>query len=175
MEEQKLLQTPSQTVGPFFAYGLTPEQYHYDFSSAVKPSVDGTKTVKISGQVLDGEGIPIPDAMVELWRYDGDQRIIARCGTGTNQACTFDFKVPGPHVNEGEVPYFTVIVFMRGQLIHSYTRVYFEGEANETDPVFQAVPEERRPTLVAKKISDQEVFQFNIVMQGENETVFFDL
>jgi protocatechuate 3,4-dioxygenase alpha subunit len=180
---EKLLQTPSQTVGPFFAYGLAPEQYLYDFKTvhADNCSIDGTNqshfgnTIRLWGQVLDGEGKPIPDALVELWLNDREQQFFARCGTGTDPQCRFFFQAPKPKPLNGQAPFYTLIVFMRGQLIHSFTRVYFSDEAalNEKDEVLNAVPAERRNTLIAQK--KDTAYVFDIRMQGEGETVFFDI
>ena len=171
-------QTPSQTVGPFFAYGLTPEQYDYDFRSIITPKseVDSKSRITISGRVLDGAGDPIPDAMIELWASDRLNPQLVRSGTGTNLEATFEFHVIKPFAGAEEAPYFTVIVFMRGQLIHSFTRLYFEDEPslNEKDQVLQSIPEWRRSTLLARKVSDGR-YAYDIVMQGKDETVFFDL
>ena len=180
MGEKTYLPTPSQTVGPFFAYGLTPLQYGYDFKNTVGQNASvypERGAVEISGRILDGEGGAVPDAMVELWRFDGERRILARSGTGDNPFCRFNFKVPKPATESSQAPFFTVIVFMRGQLIHSFTRLYFddESELNNKDKVLNLVPLERRHTLIAKKSPSGMGYIFDIVMQGEDETVFFDL
>ena len=180
MGEKKYLPTPSQTVGPFFAYGLTPLQYGYDFKNTVGQNAatyPERGAVAISGRILDGEGAAIPDAMVELWRCDGERRILARSGTGDNPLCRFSFKTPKPGAVAGQAPFFTVIVFMRGQLIHSFTRLYFddESELNNKDKVLNLVPRERRHTLIAKTSPSGMGYIFDIRMQGKDETVFFDL
>lgn len=180
MGEKKYPPTPSQTVGPFFAYGLTPLQYGYDFKNTVGQNAviyPERGTVEISGRILDGAGAAVPDAMVELWRFDGERRILARSGTGDNPLCRFNFKAPKPRAKSGQAPFFTVIVFMRGQLIHSFTRLYFDDESalNNKDQVLNLVPSERRHTLMAKKSPSDMEYIFDIVMQGEDETVFFDL
>ena len=180
MGEKRYLPTPSQTVGPFFAYGLTPLQYGYDFKNTVGQNAAIYRecgTVEISGRILDGEGVAIPDAMVELWRFDGARRILARSGTGDNPLCRFNFKTPKPGAESGQAPFFTVIVFMRGQLIHSFTRLYFDDEAelNDKDTVLNLVPPKRRHTLIAKKSPSGMGYIFDIIMQGKDETVFFDL
>ena len=180
MGEKKYLPTPSQTVGPFFAYGLTPLQYGYDFKNTVgqhAATYPECGAVEISGRILDGEGAAIPDAMVELWRFDGERRILARSGTGDNPLCLFNFKTPKPGAVAGQAPFFTVIVFMRGQLIHSFTRLYFddESELNDKDKVLNLVPRKRRHTLIAKTSPSGMGYIFDIRMQGKDETVFFDL
>lgn len=172
-------QTPSQTIGPYFAYGLTPKQYGYDFESWVDH--DMTKgmanmdTIIISGVIYDGNGNSINDAMIELWQDDGEHRLFGRYGTGTDEGNGFTFKTVKPKSVNGAAPFIHVILFMRGQLLHSYTRIYFEEEAtlNETDAVLNTVAAERRTTLIAKKKGASYVF--TIHMQGPQETVFFEI
>lgn len=174
--EKTYLQTPSQTVGPYFAYGLTPEQYGYDFKSLVSNHlVDPThpEAIQVVGRVLDGQGEVIPDAMVELWHCEAGKQAFGRFGTGTDPKANFLFTAEKPNAFPGAAPYFTLIVFMRGQLIHSYTRIYFEDEAelNAKDPVLNLVPEHRRKTLIATRKGT--TYTFDVHMQGPNETVFF--
>jgi protocatechuate 3,4-dioxygenase alpha subunit len=176
---EKKLQTPSQTVGPYFAYGLTPEQYGYDFKSLATPDLvedpHAEDVITILGQVMDGEGSIITDAMVEIWQHDQTTQRFGRCGTGTDKENRFIFRTVKPQPVEGHAPFLSVILFMRGQLIHSYTRIYFsdEMELNEKDETFLSVPESRRASLIAQKKGS--VYEFNIYMQGEKETVFFDV
>lgn len=171
-------QTPSQTVGPYFAYGLTAKQYQYNFSQMVgNKLVDPTHpdSIEIIGKVLDGAGNPIEDAMIEIWHKDSENELFGRMGTGTNPSCEFNFHCLKPLAENGYAPFLTVIIFMRGQLTHSYSRIYFDDEMslNEKDPVFLSIPKERRKTVLAQK--KEKFYTFNIHMQGENETVFFDL
>jgi protocatechuate 3,4-dioxygenase alpha subunit len=172
-------QTPSQTVGPYFAYGLTPEQYLYDFKSLVGHQmvnpIDQKNTITIVGKVFDGEGGIIPDAMIEIWQNDGENQLFGRFGTGTDAENRFIFHTTKPASVNGQAPYLSVIVFMRGQLIHSYTRLYFSDEItlNEQDEVLNSVSAERRNTLIASQ--NGSVYEFNIRMQGEGETVFFEI
>ena len=172
-------QTPSQTVGPYFAYGLTPEQYLYDFQSLVghqmASPIDQKNTITIVGKVFDGEGVVIPDAMIEIWQSDGENQLFGRFGTGTDTENRFVFHTIKPVSVNGQAPYLSVIVFMRGQLIHSYTRLYFSDETalNEQDEALNSVPAERRNTLIATQ--NGSVYEFNIRMQGEGETVFFEI
>ncbi|CAH0994399.1 Protocatechuate 3,4-dioxygenase alpha chain [Emticicia aquatica] len=174
-----MLQTPSQTVGPYFAYGLTPEQYLYDFKSLVGnrlvSPLEHPNAITISGKVFDGEHNVIPDAMLEIWQNDGNNQLFGRFGTGTDAENRFVFHTVKPTSVDAQAPYLTVILFMRGQLIHSYTRIYFsdESELNEKDEVLNSIPKERRNTLIAQKKSL--TYEFNIYMQGENETVFFEI
>ncbi|MES2520677.1 MAG: protocatechuate 3,4-dioxygenase subunit alpha [Bacteroidota bacterium] len=172
-------QTPSQTVGPYFAYGLTPEQYLYNFKSLVgNYMVNPTEhpgAISIVGKVFDGENNVIPDAMIELWQNDGENQLFGRFGTGTDAKNQFTFHTIKPESVNGQAPYLTVIIFMRGQLIHSYSRIYFGDETtlNEQDEVLNSIPAERRNTLIAQK--NGAVYEFNIFMQGEKETVFFEI
>ena len=168
-----LKQTPSQTVGPFFAYGLTPEQYGYPFKDTVESALVDTETegerIRIQGRVFDGGGELIPDAMIEIWQADargiyahpGDPRHrdagvmgFGRMGTGTDPENRFIFDTikPGP-VDAEQAPHVNVLVFMRGIQAHAFTRIYFsdEGEANGKDPILQSVPEDRRGTLIAQR------------------------
>jgi len=194
-----LRQTPSQTVGPFFAYGLTPEQYGYPFRSLAGPVLVDDETpgerIRIVGRVLDGEGNPVPDAMIEIWQADAEGRYahpadprgsnlrfkgFGRCGTGTDPENRFVFDTikPGPP-GDGQAPHINVIVFMRGLLSHVFTRIYFDGEAeaNARDPVLASVDEARRHTLIAARQTTPAgtVYRFDLHMQGPDETVFFDV
>ena len=192
-------QTPSQTVGPFFAYGLTPEQYGYEFNTIAGADMvpDGTdgERITIEGQILDGNGDPISDAMVEIWQADAQGRFahpadgrgsnagftgFGRTGTGTEAENRFVFNTIKPASVDGtSAPHITVIIFMRGLLSHAYTRLYFEDEqeANAQDPVLASVPENRRASLIARREDgpDGTHYRFDIHMQGDRETVFFDV
>lgn len=194
-----LKQTPSQTVGPFFAYGLTPEQYGYRFASLASPDMaaseaDGER-IRIEGRVFDGEGKLVPDAMIEIWQADGQGRYahpmdargsnsgfkgFGRVGTGTDADQKFYFNTVKPGSVDGlQAPHINVIVFMRGLLLHAFTRIYFsdEAEANARDPVLQSVPADRRDTLIATREngSGGAIYRLDIHMQGDSETVFFDV
>jgi len=194
-----LPQTPSQTVGPFFAYGLTAPQYGYEFSGIASDILAGDlvpgERIRIAGRVFDGAGDTIPDAMIEIWQADAQGRYahpadrrgsnqafrgFGRFGTGTDPEFRFQFQTIKPGSDDGiQAPHVNFIVFMRGMLTHAYTRLYFsdEAEANARDPVLLSVPEARRPTLVAAREDSPAgaLYHFDIRMQGENETVFFDL
>jgi protocatechuate 3,4-dioxygenase alpha subunit len=194
----QLKQTPSQTVGPFFAYGLTPTQYGYDLKSLftpvlAQPHAQG-EHIRITGQVFDGAGQPILDAIVEISQPDASGQPVTsvadaaakgftgfgRCGTGTLPQNHYLFETVKPGVAApGQAPFINVCVTMRGLLVHTFTRIYFddEAEANSRDAVLVSVPAERRATLIAKRemTGAGTVYRFDIHMQGENETVFFDL
>lgn len=194
MSIHTLHQTPSQTVGPYFAYGLTPEQYLYDYPSIsngnliINEHVKGER-ITIYGQVWDGAENLIPDAMIEIWQADPDGHYLKDCnffhgfgrlGTGTLAECRFEFQTIKPGSVNGQAPHINVIVFMRGLLVHTYTRLYFsdEPEANNSDPVLNSVDADRRYTLIANKgksLDGCTCYEFNIYLQGEKETVFFDV
>ncbi|HSV53738.1 MAG TPA: protocatechuate 3,4-dioxygenase subunit alpha [Burkholderiaceae bacterium] len=191
-------QTPSQTVGPYFAYGLTGSQYLYDFNQPFDDVVafehaQGEHIV-LEGVVYDADGKLIPDAMIEISQPDGAGtypqsvadakargfRAFGRMGTGTDAQNRFVFRTVKPAASSaGEAPHINVIVLMRGMLLHAFTRVYFSDEAaaNAQDAVLQSVPAERRGTLVAQRgeAGGRVVYRFDIRMQGPQETVFFDV
>jgi protocatechuate 3,4-dioxygenase alpha subunit len=177
--------TPSQTVGPFFSIGLLdvirPE--------VVPPTTPGA--VRIEGRVLDGAGDPVPDGMVEIWGADPDgayrQRgkpapgAFAGFGrSGTDLDGRFSFvtlkpgRVPGPG-GQLQAPHLAVGVFARGLLKRLATRMYFpdEHEANAADPVLSLLDEQARSTLIAT--DEGGVLRFDVRLQGEGETVFFDV
>ena len=163
-------ETPSQTVGPFFAIGLPWPDGPY----AVPEGTPGA--VWLRGRVTDGAGEPVVDAMLETWQSGAAGRGFARCGTGKDgsYAILFDKPgtVPGPD-DTTQAPHLAVSVFARGLLHRVITRVYFsdEAEANAADPVLTSVVEpERRATLIAERGDDG--YRFDIRLQGEGETVF---
>lgn len=200
--------TPSQTVGPFFAYGLTPKgRAQWDPNGTyswketvgdnlVTPDATGQK-VRVEGQIVDGDGKPINDAMLEIWQADSqgryanprDNRALPNTqfkGFGrsaTDKDGVFGFQtikpgtVPGPN-GKNQAPHIVFCIFSRGMLRQIYTRMYFADEAaNASDPILALVPEDRRSTLIAKKQmqGDVPVYRFDIRVQGDNETVFFDV
>jgi protocatechuate 3,4-dioxygenase alpha subunit len=193
-----LRQTPSQTVGPYFAYGLTGDQYGYPLKGIANGTMTQSDTegerIRIEGVVIDGEGKLVPDAMIELWQADARGRYahpadprgsnasfngFGRFGTGTDPESRFIFDTIKPGSVDGEqAPHINVIVMMRGLLVHVFTRIYFsdEAEANAHDPVLSSVPADRRHTLIAQRSAtpDGTVYRFDIRMQGDQETVFFD-
>ena len=154
--------TPSQTVGPFFGFALPFE------NDAKSTATDSDDAVRVEGQVIDGAGEPVRDALVEA--FQGDQ--FARCRTDGEGA--FHFIVRKPVVSGG-ASFFNITVFARGLLRHLQTRMYFpdEDEAHRSDGVLRLVDESRRRTLIARR--DGNILQFNIRLQGEGETVFFAL
>ncbi len=166
-------QTPSQTIGPYFAYGLTAEQYGYPFTQVITAkNADKTNKIVIEGQVFDGNDDPISDAMIELWHPDIG---LLRQGTGSNSDSIFRFETSKPTAKNGEAPHFAVAIFMRGLLSHVFTRLYFGDEvvANAQDQVLAQIPSELRATIIAQAAQGN-IYRFNIHMQGEHETVFID-
>jgi protocatechuate 3,4-dioxygenase, alpha subunit len=192
--------TPSQTVGPFFKYGLTPNrQYAWNdafTANLVTPDASGDR-IRVEGTVYDGDGAPVPDCMLEVWQADAqgrfsdpqDQRALpntafrgfGRCGTDGEGRYCFDTIKPG-HVadpdGKPQAPHLLLAVFARGMLRHLYTRIYFDGEAaNGSDPVLALVPAGRRATLLAKRQpgNGSAVYKLDLRLQGGEETVFFDV
>jgi protocatechuate 3,4-dioxygenase alpha subunit len=181
--------TPSQTVGPFFAFGLP-----FDGGGdLVPPGTPGAIT--LHGTVRDGAGAPVPDALLEFWQTGPDGRLPVRGGslhrdgrsfTGfarvpTDRACDYSLRTLRPALPEGtgHAPHLAVTVFARGLLHHLFTRVYFPNhvEANAADPLLAGLDEQRRATLMA--VPDGSVtgpgYRFDVRMQGPGETVFLDL
>ncbi len=189
-----IIPTPSQTVGPFFAFGLTA------FKGAVPriagPEAKGERVLLVC-RVLDGDDVPVPDAMIEIWQADADGKYnhpedsrhevcdrgcsgFGRMGTNEDGLCEFETikpgRVPGPN-DVMQAPHLNVAVFARGMLKQLYTRMYFAGSpANVEDPVLALVPAERRGTLMAGRDPARlNRWNFDIRLQGERETVFFDV
>ena len=182
--------TPSQTVGPFYAYALTPRAYGGSELANERVATDGVpgERITIRGHVLDGDGEPVPDAMIEIWQADADGRHNAGGNAGftgfgraeTSPEGFFHFETVRPGSVQGpggtkQAPHLAVSVFARGLLLRLVTRIYFSDDpANAADPVLALVPHERRETLIAQRGPDG-VFHFDIRLQGEGETVFFDV
>jgi protocatechuate 3,4-dioxygenase, alpha subunit len=187
----RLTATSSQTVGPFFNFGLARDA---SLGCLVRPDTPGDHiTLRIT--VLDGDRAPVPDALIELWQADASG-VYARpqdpagapeapgfCGfgrlaTGADGISLFTTVRPG-RVPDGQggwqAPHINVCLFARGLLRQVYTRIYLaEGSELESDPILALVPPARRETLVAHR-ADSSTWTFDIKLQGEHETVFFDL
>lgn len=157
--------TPSQTVGPFFGVGLP-------YPGSEEAVVAGSPgAIRVEGQVIDGHGTPVPDALLEIWEPTVG---FGRCRTDAEGAFHFIVAKPASSAPNGSAPapYLNVTVFARGLLRHLVTRMYFPDElANADDAVLNAVQPERRSTLIARR--EGSVLRFDIRLQGENETVFF--
>ena len=193
---EKLQHTPSQTIGPFFAYSLTAAQYGYNFNSIVNGDLINDASegeqIFITGNIFDGGGNVIHDAMIELWQADANGNYkseiqhpiseivfsgFGRLGTGTEKDKSFTFKTIKPGSVNNQAPHINVILFMRGSLHALYTRIYFADEKNDNDTLYKSIDVERRKTLIAryKEVDGKIFYQFNIYMQGDKETVFFDV
>ncbi|MGB3247280.1 MAG: protocatechuate 3,4-dioxygenase subunit alpha [Sulfitobacter sp.] len=198
-----LKESPSQTAGPYVHIGCTPNfaeitgVYDADLGSSMKTgAVKGTE-IEIVGQVFDGTGTPLRDAMVEIWQADADGLFNAahetrgtadpnftgwgRCPTGMDSGeFRFETIKPGrvPFVDGTlQAPHISVWIVARGINVGLHTRLYFDDEdtANEQDPILNRIEHaNRKPTLIATKESDNR-YRFDIVLQGENETIFFDM
>lgn len=183
--------TTSQTVGPFFSIGLT----RLNRDNLAAPGVSGER-VSIEGRVLDGDGGPVPDAILEVWQAnaqgkyahpdDQQDKPVERdfCGFGripSDANGCFRFttikpgQVPGPE-GKLQAPHLVVSVFSRGLLRRLVTRIYFPGEpANADDFALGLVPAERRATLIAHRVAGREgALAWDVHLQGPEETVFFD-
>jgi len=158
-----LPRTPSQTVGPYYAIGLTRRPQN-ELAGRGDPGA-----VRLIGQLIDGAGTPISDGMIEIW--DAAGRRWGRSGTDADGR--FSFVVTKPAPLPGQAPRFDVFVFARGLLRHELTRIYFpdEAEANVRDPVLSSLAEADRQTLVA--VQEDGAMRFDIRMQGDRATVFF--
>ena len=184
----------SQTVGPFFNFGLTAD------ASLGKLARDGALGTRIwlSLRLLDGDGVPVAgDGMIELWQADANGKYnhpedpretppdpnffgFGRLETSAEGTCVFETVKPGPVPGPSGVmqaPHVNVAVFARGLLKPARTRVYFEGgSGNETDPVLALVPAERRQTLIAlPDAANPNHWHLDIRLQGNGETVFFEV
>ena len=173
--ETPLVATASQTVGPFFSFGLTTNTA----LGRVAPADAPGERIRLEIRVIDGAGMAVPDAMVEMWHPDqAGAFLFGRLGTDPDGLCAFETVYPGQATPAaGEAAHVNLCVFMRGLLRHLYTRLYFAGDASlETDGVLAAVPPERRGTLIARR--DETVpstWRFELHLQGDRETVYFDL
>jgi len=171
--------TPSQTIGPYLGIVLP----WPDGPFVVPAGTPGAIT--ITGQVIDGAGQVLPDAMVETWQADEDGRFdkgfrgFGRSATDVNGYYHIVTVKPGSLPAPGggkEAPHLDVSVFSRGLLDRVVTRIYFADEAgaNLADPVLAQVPADRRDTLLAV-LTEPGEYRFDIRLQGEQETVFFDV
>ena len=202
MSLRRLVATGSQTIGPFFHVG--PGATHR-FGRMAEPETPG-EHIELRVRVLDGDGAPVPDAMIELWQADANGVYsspstagaspppfagFGRLPADTDGWCAFETIRPGA-VDDGaggrQAPHVHVCLFARGLLRHVYTRIYFEDDPElSSDPLLSLVPPDRVPTLVARRARADAstpassgaaaiaTWEFVIRLQGENETVFFDV
>ena len=192
---EKLIPTASQTVGPFFHLGMA----RPDWADLTRDNPAGER-ILVEGRVLDGDGAPVPDAVIEVWqanaagRYnhpddvqadkplDPHFRGFGRAATDSEGRFRITTIRPGPVPGRGntlQAPHLTLAVFGRGLLRHLYTRLYFADEpANANDPLLSSIEDEAaRRTLLARRTDRGGTpgYSFDIVLQGENETVFLDI
>jgi protocatechuate 3,4-dioxygenase alpha subunit len=173
--------TTSQTVGPYLHIGLTP----MTIENLAPAGVAGER-VSIEGKITDGDGNPVNDALVEIWQADATGKYGTKVFRGFGRSATDDHgifrfqtikpgRVPGPG-GKLQAPHIAANIFMRGQLKQLVSRIYFPDDpANAEDPVLALVPAERRATLIAKRAAGKSgVVEWNVVLQGRDETVFFD-
>ena len=178
----------SQTVGPFFHVGPAATDALGQMASASTPG----ERITLAIRVLDGDGTPVPDAMLEVHQADADGQYAAaidsntappdftgfgRLGTDADGWCRYETIKPGSVAGPDgmrQAPHVNLCLFARGLLRHLYTRVYFAGDALDADPLLALVPVERRPTLVADFMAPA-TWQIAIRLQGPGETVFFDV
>jgi protocatechuate 3,4-dioxygenase alpha subunit len=186
----KLQATTSQTVGPFFTIGLT----RLRKTDLVGAGVSGER-ITIAGRVIDGNGKPVPDAMLEIWQanshgkyahsedsqikplepgFQGYGRIGVDENGGFQLTTVKPGAVPGPD-GKMQAPHIAVSVFARGLQLRLVTRIYFPEEAaNADDYVLNLVEPARRATLIARKTAFAGALEWNVILQGVDETVFFD-
>jgi protocatechuate 3,4-dioxygenase alpha subunit len=164
-------QTPSQTVGPFFSIGLSRQPRPTSAGAATHG-----ETVRVEGSMFDGIGTPVDDGLVEIWQAGRFAR------SATDAQGRFAFEIPRPDAvptcdGGWQAPHLNVIVFARGMLVHAFTRVYFADDSRTaTDPLLATIDPARRPTLLAspRDSAGGNVYTWDIHLQGEQETVFFD-
>jgi len=191
----RLTTTASQTVGPFFKIALL--RADAECQRLVSAETLGER-IRIEGHVIDGDGLPIPDAMIEIWqanaagryRHPADERDVpldpafigfGRCGSDAEGRYWFETIRPGRvpfNDRQLQAAHICVAVFARGMLNHACSRLYFADDpATATDPLLELIPVERRATLLAAPHpgADQQVYHFDIILQGAGETVFFNL
>ena len=188
-ERERPVATSSQTVGPFFHFGLTTDVT----LGRIAGSGTAGERIQLRVRVLDGDGAPVPDAVVELYQADADGNYapdvpggeergfsgFGRLPTDADGVCRFSTIKPGT-VRTGtfvQAPHVNVCFLSRGLLRQIYTRIYFDGDAGLAgDPLLGLVPADRRHTLLAHPAADEPgAWEFVIRLQGEGETVFFDL
>lgn len=198
MSAGRLGQTPWQTVGPFFHYalpqpggadlvslseaGARPDLIppdHFLLTPPVRVTPPG-EVIEVEGHVFDGAGVPVPDALVEVWQADGEGAfgaLFGRCATADDGRYAFRAVMPGRvagHGNALQAAHIAVGVLGRGLLRRLVTRIYFEGQPGlDEDPTLAVVPDDRRETLIARLMAAGR-YRFDIVLQGPRETVFFD-
>jgi protocatechuate 3,4-dioxygenase alpha subunit len=165
--------SPSQTIGPF-----SHEAWRWACEATDAVSA-GPNTISIAGTIRDGAGEPIDDAMIEAWTPASAEAETAQALPGfrrtpSDLAGGFQFTLTRPAVADAGEPAMFVTVFARGLVLHQFTAVFLDDDGGlARSDILQQVPEDRRATLIARKTGPA-AYQWDIHMQGENETVFFD-
>lgn len=189
----RFIATASQTVGPFFHFGLSTEPR---LGCLVVPATSGDR-IRLRVRVTDGQDEPVPDALVEIWQADADGEYVQGAPTGLGEVptrfsgfgrlptdadgrCEFETIRPGAvRARDGRphAPHVHLCLFMRGLLRHIRTCIWFADDAAlADDPVFAVIPSARQSTLLAQPVdAARTAWQFDIRLQGPRETVFFDL
>ena len=167
----RLIPSSSQTVGPYFRIGL-------EHMIAHAPAVELASAITIHGRVLDRDGAPVPDAMLEFWcpecepKQKDSPQGFRRVATDPDGAFAVTMARPVRR-EERQAPPWLVVIFARGLLRHLISRVYLEDEtANAADLVLSSVPVERRNALIARS-DGSDSYRWNVILQGSDETVFF--
>jgi protocatechuate 3,4-dioxygenase alpha subunit len=190
-----LKETPSQTAGPYVHIGLATPAAGFSAYPAFGTDIAGPdasgQRIRIEGAIIDGDGAPMADALMEIWQADADGRYADAADnssfTGFGRVVpdfqtgdfSFDTVKPGSVAGSSDAPHLNLWIVARGINLGLHTRLYFadEAEANSADPVLTSVDRTRRATLLATR-SERDgtpVYRFDIRIQGENETVFFDV
>ncbi|PTM82836.1 protocatechuate 3,4-dioxygenase subunit alpha [Streptomyces sp. VMFN-G11Ma] len=190
---ETVLPTPSHTVGPFYGYALP-----FPGGGDIAP-VGHPETITVQGYVYDGEGNPLPDALVELWGADPEGNVPTADGSIRRDPATGGYvgrngveftgwgriqtdtnghwyaRTLRPGARGRSAPYISVCVFARGLLVHLFTRIYLPGDdaSLAADPLLSRVDASRRDTLIARD-DGQGTYRFDIRLQGEGETVFLE-
>lgn len=174
-----LVPTPAQTIGPFFGYALP----FAGCDQLVPPGSPGA--ISLHGNVFDGAGLPVPDALIEVWQSDAGGLVPTASGTLHRDGTSFtgfgraESDLEGHYslttvVPGGHAPFFAITVFARGLLNRLFTRAYVPCEEIATDRFLASLPEERRRTLITTR--DDAGLRFDIRLQagsdGAEETVF---
>lgn len=177
-----LKETPSQTAGPYVHIGLATEAAGFTTFPAYGAEIFSADTpgerIRVEGHILDGDGTPMADALLEIWQADATGTYVDGAGFGrvvpNFETGHFAFDTIKPGTAEG-APHLHLWLVARGINLGLHTRLYFEdeGDANATDPVLNSLDPSRRATLIAKR--DGTTYRLDIRVQGDNETVFFDV
>jgi len=188
--KNRLQETPSQTAGPYVHIGLLPDIAGIDVKHhgiGGNTGLSGGTPIVITGVVRDGAGEIVKDALLEIWQPGSDGQFgdghqgFARCHTDFETGeFRFETVKPGPVAwtdGSSQAPHMTLMIFARGINIHLHTRIYFadEADANAADPVLNAITDGRETLLAKLDTSSNNNYRFDVSLQGETETVFFDI